>query len=202
MIPADDLIPRLEALLRQHPLGISEFDLINALHNDPDTLFEKPVMSDSWALFQCHFWLFHCLHLLRMELASRTGEYLSIIATRVELQPRREHPSPSVNTAESATSHLAALADPMQEYYLDLDNLYRETPESINEKLDHFWRRIRDPELEKDDWAVMKLRPPVAAEVLRLQYRRLCQKHHPDRGGDAEQFRQVQSAYARLRGEG
>ncbi|WLD59573.1 DnaJ domain-containing protein [Salinispirillum sp. LH 10-3-1] len=198
MIPADELMPRLEALLRQHPLGISEFDIITALHNDPDTPFKKPVMSDSWALFQCHFWLFHCLHLLRLELAARTGEHISIIATRVELQPQRTEAVVDEHT--STIRQLAALADPMQEYYLDIENLYRETPESIHEKLDHFWRRLSDPVHEQDDWAILELKPPISADRLRQQYRRLCQKHHPDRGGNAEHFRQVQSAYARLRG--
>lgn len=195
MMPADELMPRLEALLRAHPMGISEFDLIQALHNDPETPFQKPKMSDSWALFQCHFWLFHCLHLLRLELAARTGEHLSIIATRLELHPSRR---PFHETLEVVG--LAALADPMQEYYLDIENLYLETPQSIKEKLDHFWRRLNDPEHEPDDWAALELTPPISADRLRLQYRRLCQKHHPDRGGNAERFRQIQSAYARLRG--
>lgn len=200
---AHELIPHLERIVRQHGTGISEFELIQVLDNDPDIPFTKPNMTDSWMLFQSHFWLFHCLYLLQVELLATTGEMLDIIATRVRLLP----PTSTVfnmadpRNTETTLPHsgLPAAGDTMRAYYLDLDNLDRETPQSINDKLKAFWRGLSVGPAQPDDWEVMGLKPSVSADELRLQYRRLCQKHHPDRGGDAQAFRAVQAAYARLK---
>lgn len=200
---AHELIPHLERIVRKHGAGISEFELIQVLNNDPDIPFTKPNMTDSWMLFQCHFWLFHCLYLLQVELLSTTGEMLDIIATRVRLLPSTSPFSQVNRLSNSETPQhqfgLPAAGDTMRAYYLDLDNLDRETPQSINDKLKAFWRGLSVGPAQPDDWVVMGLQPPVTSDELRLQYRRLCQKHHPDRGGDAQAFRAVQAAYARLK---
>ena len=38
----------------------------------------------------------------------------------------------------------------------------------------------------------------ASLDALRAAYKRLASKHHPDKGGDIEQFRQVQAAYEAL----
>lgn len=189
----EQLLDRLRHTLQQHRTGISEYELMRALDRDPHAPFEKPDMLDSWQLFRCHFWLFHHLHLLRLELAAR-HQTLDIIATRICLY----HTTPDTSRSRAVTP-----ADPMQDYYLDLDNLERETPAGLQKKLDAFWRRLQDPERQQEDWQLFDLQPPVSTRQLRNRYRQLCQRYHPDRGadrgGDTHRFRQVQAAYARLK---
>ncbi|TGG95728.1 hypothetical protein E4656_04780 [Natronospirillum operosum] len=187
---ADDrLLAHLDIILREHRTGISEYELMQRLDAEPQAPFTRPDMLDSWVLFRSHFWLFHHLYLLKLQLGS-VGETLDIVATRI----CRFH---TQDTASTQTE--VAPADPMQEYYLDLDNLVRETPDSLQAKLDAFWRGLQAPDKVHADWALFDLKPPVSAPALRQRYRALCQRHHPDRGGDAVQFQQVQAAYARLK---
>ena len=49
------------------------------------------------------------------------------------------------------------------------------------------------------DLATLELQPPVDSISVRQQYRRLAMRHHPDKGGDGEQFRRVSAAYQRLK---
>lgn len=185
------LLTCLDDLTRRHAAGISEFQLINLLDKDPEAPFSRPDMLDNWALFKAHFWLFHHLYLLQMSLREE-GERLDILATCIQ-RYRTSSDRPSKSDTLTTT-------DPMADYYLDLDNLDRETPEGLNDKLNAFWQRLGAPQGQSsEDWQTLELSPPQSAPALRTQYRRLCQQHHPDRGGDAQRFKAIQGAYARLK---
>ncbi len=43
--------------------------------------------------------------------------------------------------------------------------------------------------------------PPLGSswDVVRARYRELAMKHHPDRGGNIDNFRRIQTAYEALR---
>lgn len=189
----DRLLDALEQITRSTPRGISEWELIHRLDQNPDLAFEKPDMRDSWALFQRHFWLFHHLYLLKLQLETQ-GETLDIVATRIQ-----RHSLKAVMAKTAPSVGALRQTDPMQAYYLDLDNLEAETPEGLQGKLDAFWNGLADPARQQEDWATLEIEPPASRYTLRQQYRRLCQRHHPDRGGSARRFRAVQGAYARLK---
>ncbi|MBL9026566.1 MAG: J domain-containing protein [Myxococcales bacterium] len=46
-------------------------------------------------------------------------------------------------------------------------------------------------------WAILGLPPEATVDEIKRAYRRRALETHPDRGGDAEVFRAVQSAYER-----
>lgn len=62
---------------------------------------------------------------------------------------------------------------------------------------DRIRKTIRD-----DDYAVLGCSPGDPPEKLRREWRRLAKIHHPDHGGDAETFRRIREAYARLKRAG
>src|SRR5690554_7283425 len=68
------------------------------------------------------------------------------------------------------------------DYYLDLNNLDT-SEESIEQLLNSFWLKMRIPEQHPEDFAILELTPPVSANQIKAQYRKLAMQHHPDRGG-------------------
>jgi len=47
-------------------------------------------------------------------------------------------------------------------------------------------------------WATLRLAPDASLAEVRRAFRQLALETHPDHGGDAERFREVQAAYERL----
>lgn len=47
----------------------------------------------------------------------------------------------------------------------------------------------------EDWWDVLQVRRDASREAIEASYRRLRSQHHPDKGGDPEQFQRVQRAY-------
>lgn len=48
---------------------------------------------------------------------------------------------------------------------------------------------------ETDFYTVLGVAPDAETQVIRAAYRRAAREHHPDRGGSAEQFHQIQAAW-------
>ena len=49
-----------------------------------------------------------------------------------------------------------------------------------------------------DYYQVLGVDKTASQDDIKRAYRRLASKHHPDRGGDAEEFKRVQEAYDTL----
>jgi len=182
----DPELQRRYALLRDHPEGLREYDLLARLRGD------GPLRGlDELALFRVHFLLFHHLHRLRIALERAGSGSLEIHCLRVRLLPLQgAAPNPEA---------LPAAPDPLATYYLELENLSRATREDVQELLRWFWRRYRLHGREAEALEVLGLPAGSSAVEIHRRYRSLVRTHHPDRGGDAEQFRRVAEAMAVLR---
>lgn len=47
-------------------------------------------------------------------------------------------------------------------------------------------------------WNILKLMPPKTKDEIKRQYRKLCLKYHPDKGGSNEKFIKLKDAYDKL----
>ncbi len=165
-----------------------EYELIRWLQAPEQGIFREDALSDSMTLFRANFIVMHALYRLRDRWLTAGRGYLQISALDIGLVP----------LSSGGGTELPDQHDALAEYYLDLNNL--ETNQaSVDALLNDFWQRMVIPEHYDDDLAVLELTPPVDRSTLRQQYRRLASQHHPDKGGDAEAFRKVSSAYQRLR---
>lgn len=52
--------------------------------------------------------------------------------------------------------------------------------------------------MSTDPYKVLGLSPNATPEEVKKAYRKLCGQHHPDKGGDAEKFKEIQAAYSRI----
>jgi len=179
---------RLFGILREHPEGLREYDLLALLRGD------GPVRGlDELELFRVHFLLFHHLHLLRLSLERQQVGSVEIHCLRVRLvaAPR------GINAG-----NLPLEPDPLADYYLDLENLSRTSREDVGELLRSFWQRYRVYGREEEALAVLGLGAKATPVEVRRRYRELALRHHPDRGGDAEHFSRVREAMDVLRALG
>ncbi|MDO3386470.1 DNA-J related domain-containing protein [Gilvimarinus sp. SDUM040013] len=142
--------------------------------------------SCSKRLFQAHFVLFNALYHLQQELAAQ-ALYLDIGLVQVSV--RRFQPASGARELGSSRD------EKLRRYYFDWSHFDQATVASVNEMLDDFWLRMgRQPVVEADRTRaldVMGLADPVSWSAVKQRYRRLAMQHHPDRGGDVDQLKQV-----------
>jgi hypothetical protein len=184
--PVAQLPPELEriaTLLAQWPGGVGEYELLEALRG------EAPLAAlDSLGLFKVHFLLFHHLYRLRQWLEGAGVGTLLIHCLEIRLV--RLAPRPSLDLARP---------DPLAAYYLDLRELERATEESVLELLASFWVRYGAWGHRAEALAALGLSEGVTTAEIRGRYRELCLLHHPDRGGDPQEFLRIAGAMERLR---
>lgn len=174
-------------ILRKHPDGLSEYELLCALGGGTSPEFGEPPFADSLALFNVHFLLFHTLYRLRRQLLSECDGHLEISPLKIVLRPY----------SPGAANQLAE-TDPLSEYYLDLDNLKQTSRQDIDSMLGRFWTRLRAGDQRQEALQVLELNDPVDYDTIKRQYRRLVMNHHPDRGGDKQRLQAINTAMAIL----
>ncbi len=178
---------KLQQVLRAHPAGISEFDLIKWLEADGQTGFDKDCLRTSLSLFQTHFLLFHSLYLLRDELSARGDARLDISALCIQLIPLTRTSSSTIDRH-----------DPLRTYYLDLSNLENTRDNEVDALLNTFWERFIGDDERRQALSVLELQDPVDWPTIKSRHRKLAMQHHPDRGGDKARLQAINAAMNRL----
>ena len=173
-------------LLRQHPVGISEFDLLATLEAQRQV---AAVYSSDLGMFQCHFLLFHCLYRLRDELLQAGSHDVEIHCLKIAMVPM----------AVGQRSPLPARHDPLRDYYLDLTNLKATTEADLQNLLRQFWQRFVVDDAHLQALALFGLSASASYDEVKAQYRRLVMEHHPDRGGDKALLQQINLAMDQLK---
>jgi len=144
--------------------------------------------ADPLKLFRAHFTLFHLLYLLQERLRKNGGSDLEIHCLRI------------ARVGLPANDGIVPVKyDPLREYYLDAHQLEETDRRAVNELLDSFWNSYRHRERRTGALAALGLPETASAADIRRRWRTLALQHHPDRGGDAAEFRSLASAAAELK---
>lgn len=176
-------------ILRNTPDGLSEYELLRQLAFDGLNWDQTPDCTPDLLLFRKHFLIMNALYSLQPVLWEE-GYYLSISALKIELQ------TTSTNTNETLPSQPGDQA--IREYYLDWGQFEQSSNESVDRLLNDFWQRYFSDDKTQDALTVLHLEAECSWSEIRNAYRRLAAKHHPDRGGDSEQFILIREAYELL----
>jgi hypothetical protein len=51
---------------------------------------------------------------------------------------------------------------------------------------------------ENNDWSILGLVPPKTKKEIKKKYRQLCLTHHPDKGGNSQDFINITNSYNNL----
>ena len=172
-------------LLRNAPEGLSEHELIGALARGEQPLLKEP-FADLLSTFRAHCRLFNALYRLRDTLWERREAHLEIDPLRLRLLPYSEG---RAGLAEN---------DALREYYLDLDGLEAVDEAEVARLLATFYAKLKGGPQRARALAALGLEDPVEDDLIRQTYRRLAQRHHPDRGGDTARLQQINAAMAVL----
>jgi len=176
------LAEALLAILRAHPSGLTEHDLMRKLADDnPD--FGPSAFADELSLFQCHFILYHHLYRLQDERWNEREGDLAIHCLKIALRPYPDD-----------ADRLPATPDPLRTYYLDLSHLENTGKQDVLEMLDTFWLRFARLGHRAEALAALGLADPVDYPEIKRRYRELAMEHHPDRGGELEKLQAINAA--------
>ncbi|MGO2354945.1 MAG: DNA-J related domain-containing protein [Marinomonas foliarum] len=183
--------PILE-ILRLHPDGISEFDILKTLK---EQLPEFSQLADDMnlQLFRQHFLIMNALYQLQSSLWQEENLLLNISALRINLLSATQiQRSASTNLSDSVDAKLAA-------YYLDWEEYEKTDADAVAQLLNSFYKGISLPGNRDSALKTLQLKTsnPSKSDI-KQQYRKLAQKHHPDRGGDQDVFIGLRQAYEYL----
>jgi DnaJ-domain-containing protein 1 len=183
-----DLQARVLDLLEARPAGYSEFDLLRLLQTQAGEAFDAQLFRDNLSMYRAHFLLFHLLYRLRETLASRRKGLLQIHVLNIRLQPW-----------QTASAAGLVAADPLRDYYLDLENLENTRAADVEALLGSFWSGYLARERQAEALETLGLEPGASRREIEQRFRRLAMRHHPDRGGDQADFLVISEAVEVLR---
>lgn len=185
---ADLLCARLAVFFAEHHEPVQEYQLLTQMQTEG---FLAVCADDNYwvALFRKHFLLRHCLYKLN-HLWAPEGRGLRLGPINIEFCA--DEYAQGLPCEEGSYS---ALAD----YYGDINHWRTATEETCRNFIDDFFKRfavVNDVGLHL---AALDLPKDAVWGVVQQQYRRLAQQHHPDKGGDAEQFLKITRAFEALK---
>ena len=186
----EEVFALLHDILTSHPDGIKEYDLLVLLRNEGLPIFADAETRETLDLFKSHFMLFHLLYILRDRLRQEEKADITIHCLNISL----------ALFADSKETLLPDRFDALREYYLDLDNFEGMEQEDVDRMIDDFWKRFCSLDKRAEGLAALGLEDPVSEAEIKKRYREMVFEHHPDQGGDPDEFRKVTQAVTILLG--
>jgi len=187
---------------------ISEFEIITKFKSAPYRFFNDDVMADSLTLFKTHFVIFNSLYRLR-DIGLEHNQYdIDIISSRItytafsNAKPVNQMNITSEQTTLVHPSHDGQAIEKLRTYYLDWNNFEQTTESNVNDLIDSFWKsmfsqssiQLSEENLTKS-LSILELAAIPTKSALKRQYIKLCNTHHPDKGGENTKFQSINLAY-------
>lgn len=182
------IINELKSLLNLHS-QVSEHQIIKHLQTTKTPPFDSFSLNHSKDLFSAHFLCMHALYHLKKQYEQEKKFSLLIQSVRVE---RIDFSNKCVQKA--TTQSLPETSDPLETYYLNPKHYFETQESEINDMLKFFWKKYLAQDQKQAALATLNLPPEADAKMIKSQYKRLAQIHHPDKGGSAEMFNKVMEA--------
>ncbi|WP_199609160.1 DNA-J related domain-containing protein [Flocculibacter collagenilyticus] len=196
------LISCLEDYLSFNYGDHQEFDVIKALQQPPYNIFAVDALSGSEQLFKTHFVLYNALYLLADRWRASEFATIELALTKITVKEYQK----VTNDVEQSTMHKLIEKNSVRSFYLDWEN-FSLTKADIDDLLSQFWQKfyrysnnqewLSNTDLHNADLNLLGLSVPISQRDLKANYKKLAHQHHPDKNGDAELFKQIQSAYVR-----
>jgi hypothetical protein len=187
-----ELYEYIFSILSRFESGISEFELIQEVKKERPDFFPKNCFDNNYELFVTNFLLFHTLYRMRKYLNFAKKKDMEIHFLKIQMIDSYKY---------EGFSHFLAGADPLEEYYSNLENLKNTTHKDIDDMLDSFWKKYVRYDKKKDAFLVLGLDENVNQEDVEKRYREMVKIYHPDRGGSIEQVQKINEAIRVLRRE-
>ncbi len=175
------------SFINQYPDGTTEYEIIKHLENLH--LFQDLAAEDELALFQKHFIVMNSLYQLQADMWRDDNIFLDISSVRVRLIID--------NQDEIADSTVKSISDnsALSGYYLDWENFKSTDQEKVLEMLNGFWQLFYNQDKISGAYQTLDLSMSEPLEIVTKQYRKLAAIHHPDKGGDRDNFIAIRQAY-------
>lgn len=168
------------------PLAIHE--LLQAIK----AIRSLPVLDDDeqLALFKLNWLMMNALYQLQAALIN-DGLYLHIETLKIMLLPLKQ--------MELETTEQALQSQPLRDFYWNWANFSNTTAEEVQAMLDGVWQSYVSSDQQSQACAVLGIHNASSLAVVKKAYRQQAAVHHPDKGGDAQQFMAVREAYECLK---
>jgi len=193
------LLAHVKSYLEKNSNAVSEYQLLEQLRHSPSLIEIEQSCQQQPALqlFRKHFTVMNALYRLQREYQRQGKYYLEVSALRIALHSALQPPpSESAGTATIIHQHAdRALVD----YYLNWDHYLNTTENNVQQLLSDFWIAFSHPEKKLAAYQLLDLKVGSAFIHVEKRYRRLAAKHHPDRGGNSEDFIRIREAYEVLK---
>lgn len=175
------------SFINQYPDGTTEYEIIKHLENL--RLFQDLAAEDELALFQKHFIVMNSLYQLQADMWRDDNIFLDISSVRVRLIID--------NHNEIADSTVKSISDnsALSGYYLDWENFKSTDQEKVLEMLNGFWQLFYNQDKISGAYQTLDLSMSEPLEIVTKQYRKLAAIHHPDKGGNRDNFIAIRQAY-------
>ncbi len=173
----------------------NEHQIIKHLQEKNTSPFNNFSLNLAKDLFSAHFLCMHALYHLKRQFAQDNKFRLIIQSVRVE---RIDIGNKDTQINCRSINNFLETEDPLESYYLNPMHYFETQEQDINDMLKSFWKKYLAQDKKQAALEILDLPVEADAKMIKDQYRRLAQKHHPDKGGCAEMFNKIREAKSTL----